>query len=110
MSKNGWDKVSDDIDSGPMGLWKWSAIIIIAIGVTFGAANFIFKPMSMATDRMVMKNSFQYKEGMEQQAALLEAQIAEIDVNIARYPSKQIELMNQRKVFQARLKAITVNQ
>ena len=61
-----WDKVEKDVESGPFGLFKWIVIATILMVVLFGGISLFTKPSSMAVDRIVMKHSFQYREGMEQ--------------------------------------------
>lgn len=105
----GWDKVEKDIESGPLGLFKWVAICVILDVVLFGGINLIMKPANMAVDRIVMKNSFQYKEGMEQRAATLKASIVEVDVMLQKFPEKAQELNGQKRILTAQLRAITIN-
>lgn len=107
-----WNKVEKDIESGPLGLFKWIVICIIVLSLIGG---FLYiqkqaaKPIDTAIDRMVMKNSFQYKEGMEQRAAILEASILEIDILLQGNPDNRNDLINQKRVLNAQLKAITIN-
>ena len=106
----GWDKVESDVGKGPWGLYKWVIISVIAIVVLFGGLNLVMKPAAMAVDRIVMKNSFQYREGMAQRGAILEANIAEIDMLMAQQPQNREALMGQKRVLTAQLRAITINQ
>lgn len=76
----------------------------------FGGISLITKPASMAVDRIVQKNSFQYREGMEQRGAILQANIVEIDALIQQYPDRRNELQSQRSIISAQLNAITINQ
>ncbi len=105
-----WEKVEKDVESGPLGLFKWIVIFVIAAAILFGGINLFMKPASMAVDRIVMKTSFQYKEGMEQRAAILEASIAEIDIMLSQFPEKSESLGAQRRILTAQLRAITINQ
>lgn len=108
----GWDKVNKDISSGPMGLLKWGLTFIIAIVLIVAGLNFVLKPANMAVDRMVMKNSFQYVEGMEQRAAILQANIDEINIaleNDMEDPKIRQDLLKQKRILTVQLKAITVN-
>jgi len=57
-------------------------------------------------ERVVFENSFQYKEGMRQRANVLEAQIAEIDMQISINPDMSQQLSAQRKVLQIQLKGM----
>lgn len=104
-----WDKVESDISSGPLGLLKWIVLTVVLFSLlTFGLWA-IFKPAGVAVERVVFKNSFQYKEGMAQRGAILEANLAEIDMQIIKNPDKRKELEAQKKVIQAQLRAITIN-
>jgi len=104
-----WEKVEDNITSGPMGLFKWVAILAVLMGILFGGISFIMKPASMAIDRVVMKHSFQYREGMEQRGAILEASIIEIDIALQSNPENRQDLINQKRILTAQLRAITIN-
>jgi len=105
-----WEKVEKDVEGGPFGLLKWIAIFVVALVILFGGINLFMKPASMAVDRIVMKTSFQYKEGMEQRAAILEASLAEINIMLSQYPEKSKELGAQKRILTAQLRAITINQ
>ena len=105
-----WDKVEKDIESGPLGLYKWVVIFVILITVLIGGLNLFMKPASMAVDRIVMKNSFQYKEGMEQRAAILQANISEVDILLQSNPENRDALLSQKRILNVQLKAITINQ
>ncbi len=63
----------------------------------------------MAVDRVVMKQSFQYKEGMAQRGAILEASIVELDIALQGNPEYRKDLINQKRILSAQLKAITIN-
>lgn len=105
-----WDKVGKDVESGPLGTFMWVTVCLLAVVVLFGGVNLIMKPASMAVDRIVMKTSFQYKEGMEQRAAILQASITELDIKLRSNPTNKQDLDNQRLILSAQLRAITINQ
>jgi len=104
-----WDKVEKDIEKGPLGAFKWVAIFVIAAVVLFGGLNLIMKPANMAVDRIVMKHSFQYREGMEQRGAILEANLLELDIALQQNPKNRQDLINQKRILSAQLRAITIN-
>jgi hypothetical protein len=104
-----WEKVEKDISNGPFGLFKWIAIAAILCVVLFGGINLFMKPASMVVDRIVMKNSFQYREGMEQRGAILEANIVELDIALQQNPENRQNLINQKRILSAQLRAITIN-
>ena len=105
-----WDKVEKDIERGPFGLFKWVAIVVILIVALFGGLRLITKPASMAVDRIVMKQSFQYREGMEQRGAILQANITEIDIMLQQNPENRQDLIDQKMILNSQLKAITINE
>lgn len=57
-------------------------------------------------ERVVFENSFQYKEGAKQRAAVLEAQILQLDVDIYNNPEMADSLRMQQKVLKAQLAAV----
>ncbi len=101
-----WKNVEKDVESGPLGLAKWIVVLVLFLG----AIGWVFKPVDKAVERAVMKQSFQYKEGMEQRAAILQANIAEIDALIAQQPENREALSAQKRVLKAQLRAITINE
>lgn len=105
-----WDKVEKDIKSGPLGLFKWAVILVIGVAVIIGGLSAISRPADKAIDRIVMKTSFQYKEGMAQRGAILEANIAEIDSLLQSNPENREDLMRQKSVLRSQLRAITINE
>lgn len=104
-----WEKVESDIESGPLGVFKWLAIAAFLLFVLLGVLGSLAKIGGTAVDRAVMKTSFQYKEGMEQRAAILQASINEIDIRLQGNPENRQDLQNQRSILVAQLKAITIN-
>lgn len=82
-----------------MGYLVLTILILAAIG---GA----LKVAGVFGERVVFKNSFQYKEGMEQRANVLEAQIAEVDMQIINNPSMREQLTAQRKVLEIQLQGM----
>lgn len=105
-----WGKVESDINRGPSGLFKWVVIFVVFWVALFGGINLIMKPASVAVDRVVMKNSLQYKEGMEQRAAIIKANIDEIDILIQQNPEEKQKLAAQKRVLASQLRSITINQ
>lgn len=103
-----WDNVEKDVGGGPGGLMKWIVIGVVFFALLFGGLNFIMRPASVAMDNIVFKNSYQYKEGMAQRGAILEAQLAEIDMNMIKFPEKAEELAAQRRVFEVQLRATRI--
>ena len=93
--------------------WRFLPIFIIVMiilsAITFGlrSAGLIG---STIVERVVFENSFQYKAGMAQRGAILEANISEIDMLIRINPDNKQDLINQKSVLRSHLRAITINQ
>ena len=107
-----WDKVESDIERGPGGLFKWIAIAVIAAVVLFGGISLVTKPAGVAVDRIIMKNSFQYREGMAQRGAILESQLVEINMQISQATdSTTVDGLQKQKVYiRSQIRAITINE
>lgn len=65
----------------------------------------VIKVWNTAAERVIFENSFQYTQGMQSRALVLQAQIAQIDANIINNPSLRSQLMAQRKVLEIQLQA-----
>ena len=78
------------------------ALTIVTLSAVGGALSFA----GVFGERVVFENSFQYKEGMKQRANTLEAQIAEVDMQISINPDMAQQLTAQRKVLEIQLKGI----
>lgn len=93
--------------------WRFlpTGIVIIVILAVLG---FGLKSMgligSTIVERKVFENSFQYKQGMAQRGAILEANIAEIDILLQNNPENKQGLMDQKSILRSQLRAITINQ
>ncbi len=105
-----WNRVEGDLVSGTWGALKWLLIVVIVVGVLATGTRYLGMWGNTVMDRVVMKNSFQYKEGMAQRAAVLQAQIAQVELDISKNPELRGELSSQKKVLEAQLNAITINQ
>ena len=105
-----WNKVESDVEGGPGGLMKWIAIFVIFFVVLFGGINFVMRPASVAMDNIVFENSYQRKEGTRQRVAILESQLAEIEMNMIKYPSKAEELAAQKRVIESQIRAVLSDQ
>lgn len=105
-----WNKVESDLEKGPLGAFKWVVIATLLLFLLFGLLSALGKIGGTTVDRAVMKTSFQYKEGMEQRAAILQASIAEIDIRLQSNPDNRQDLQNQRAILSAQLNAITINE
>ena len=87
-----------------------AVLIGIGILIAISATSLYFRYTNTVTDRIVMKNSFQYKEGMEQRAAILEASLVELEVLLQSNPANRQDLVNQKTILKAQLRAITINE
>lgn len=81
-------------------------VIVSSIGFAMKSAGLIGSTMVEAA---VFKHSFQYKEGMAQRAAIMEASIIEIDIRLQGNPENYQDLVNQKSILNAQLRAITIN-
>ena len=77
-------------------------LTIVILAVVGGVLNVA----GVFSERIVFKNSHQYQEGMAQRANVFEAQIAEIDLQIAQNPHMASQLRMQRKVLEIQLKGV----
>ena len=80
-----------------MGYVVLTILILAAVGG-------VLKVTGVIGERVVFENSHQYKQGMSQRAITLEAQIAEINAQIAKNPEMRQQLEAQRKVLEIQLK------
>ena len=80
----------------------YTILTIVLLSAVGGGLKYI----GVFGERVVFENSFQYKEGMSQRANTLEAQIAEIDMQIMRNPNKVNQLRAQRKVLEIQLRGV----
>lgn len=104
-----WNRVEADVNSGPLGLFKWFVVLMFSLFLVFGVLNSLGLVGGKAVERIAFKNSFQYKEGMEQRGAILEANLIEVDVLLQQNPSDP-NLLAQKRVLTAQLRAITINE
>lgn len=87
--------------------WVWFIIIMIVLAFPiFGAMRYFGIIGTTVVENIVYKNSFQYKEGMEQRANTLEANLAEIDMLIATGKGDVDELNAQKSFLRVQLNAI----
>lgn len=88
---------------------RFSPVILLIVGVLFGLKYFGLIG-STIVEREVFKHSFQYKEGMNQRAATLEASIIELEILIQNEHDGNVRknLTNQKTILKAQLRAITL--
>ncbi len=89
---------------------KGMGYVVLTI-VTLTALGWVLKPASMFAERVAIKASHQYKEGMAQQAAIYESQLIELDIQLTTQTDPDIitGLVNQQRFVKSRLRAITLN-
>ena len=85
---------------------KTLPLIILVCVILFGLSSLIRVGGKMV-DRQIMVSSHQYKEGMNQRAATLQASIAEIDVMLMQGKGNADELEGQKMILNAQIKSIT---
>lgn len=90
------------------GFW----VLIVCL---FGGFGFIVNSLGLigqtAVEHAVIKNSFQYKEGMEQQAAIWEATLVELEEQRMQCQDEAAcaNIDGQIRMVNARLRAVTIN-
>lgn len=85
---------------------KWAAVIV-AIVLVVVVIGFALRPVSMRVEREVLVQSHQYKEGMADRVAVLQATISQIDIQLTTELDEQTRrnLINQRAVINVQLNA-----
>ncbi len=83
---------------------RFMGYVVLTI-VILGAVGGGLRLAGVFGERVAFENSFQYKKGMESRALVLQAQIAEIDMNIINNPDMAQSLRAQRKVLEIQLQA-----
>jgi len=83
---------------------------VIGTVVILTAVGWVLKPADVAVDRIIIKNSFQYKEGMAQRGAILEANIIEVENRIRMEQDAEVVagLENQLSSLRAQHQAVTL--
>jgi len=107
------DEVTELKKEASWTFWKLLplAITVITVMTMLGfALNSAGLIGSTVVERVVMRQSFQYKEGMEQRAAILKANIQEINILISSNVGNKTDLINQRSILKSQLLAITINE
>lgn len=81
---------------------------VIGAVVILTVVGWVLKPVDVAVERMIIKNSFQYKEGMAQRGAILEASILEVENRIRMEQDEEISagLENQLSALRAQHRAV----
>lgn len=82
--------------------------LYVAVAVPLTIWGWVTKFGNTVAERVVFENSFQYKEGMAQRAAILQANIAEIDIALSSGSGDREELLGQKRALKAQLNAITI--
>ncbi len=81
-------------------------LTILILAVVGGGLNFA----GVFAERVAIKNSFQYKEGMAQQASIWESQLVELDIQIMQQTDQDViaQLEGQKRLVNSRLRAVTL--
>lgn len=98
------EKQAKDFEQKPIrSLFKWagilSAVCLIPVGV-----NMLLKPAKMEMEHQAVIHSHQYKESMSQRAAILEANIIQVEEDL-RLDPENIALQSQLKALKAQYRA-----
>lgn len=88
---------------------KGMGYVILTVAI-LSAVGGVLNVAGVFGERVLIKNSFQYKEGMAQQAAIWESQLIELDTQIMQQTDEQIllQLQGQKHQINARLRAVTL--
>ncbi len=87
--------------------WLWFVIGLLILTIPiFTGLKYLGVIGSTVVERVVFKESFQYKEGMEQRANTLKANMAEIDMLIATGQGDVKKLNAQKSFLRVQLNAI----
>ena len=83
---------------------------VVGTVVILTVVGWVLKPVDVAVERMIIKNSFQYKEGMAQRGAILEANIIEVENRIRMEQDAEVAagLENQLSSLRAQHRAVTL--
>ncbi|WBU76755.1 hypothetical protein JAVIER_158 [Vibrio phage Javier] len=90
------------------GFW----VLIVCLFGGFGTLSHYLGMWGDTTmDRIITKNSFQYKEGMEQQAAIWESTLVELEEQRMQCQDEAAcaNIDGQIRMVNARLRAVTIN-
>lgn len=79
----------------------YAVLTIVILGAVFGGMRLL----GVFGERVAFENSLQYKKGMESRALTLQAQIAEVEMNIMKSPEMRETLEMQKKVLMIQLQA-----
>ena len=83
---------------------KMMGYVILTI-VVLASVGGVLNLVGVFGERVAFENSFQYKKGMESRALTLQAQIAEVEMNIIKNPEMSEQLEAQKKVLQIQLQS-----
>lgn len=87
------------------GWWVWVTILFVGSIIVFSLLSSLGFIGKTVVERVVFEQSFQYKEGMDQRARILEANIAELDAMIGLGQGNAAQLQAQKRVLTIQLKA-----
>ena len=81
--------------------------LMFVIVIICSVVGWLLRPIDAAGEHATFKNSHQYKEGMEQQAAILRVNIVEVEELLKTANDKQaVGLNSQLRILKTKLKAI----
>jgi len=88
------------------GWWFFILFMVVLTIPVMSGLKYLGIIGTTVVERVVFEQSFQYKEGMAQRAAILEANIAEIDMLMATGQGNPEQLQAQKSVLRVQLNAI----
>ena len=89
-------------------IWMWCLGMLVVSLIVLGGLRLAGIPLYKMVERKTLVESHQYKEGMNQRAAVLRANITELDEMIRRGEGDINSLQSQKRVLYSQLNAITL--
>lgn len=65
------------------GWWFWILLLLVATGAVVGTCQYVGMFGHTVAERVIYKNSFQYKEARESELATFDAQLAQIRTKLS---------------------------
>ncbi len=86
--------------------FKVIGLIILTI-LIFSVLGWVLRPVSLLAENMAIKSSHQYREGMEQQVAMWEGQLIELEnqMMLAQDSEQLAQLEGQKRFINSRINA-----
>lgn len=101
-----------EVRGGIFQAWGLWLLILVLFGTVGTVSKYLGMWGDVTMERIIVKNSFQYKEGMRQQAAIWEAQLVDLDNQAMTCNTDELcaGIEGQKRLVKSRLRAATINQ